>query len=496
MSLIRSDTGRQRNIQSSHETTPLLTEVAPEPLAPGEADALAGEGAFEDNEEDVPEIPLPKTQVFLLCLTAVAGPIAFFSIFPYINFMIEKIGNVEKEDVGFYSGLIESLFSATQMCVMILWGRASDRFGRKPVLVLSLLGMSAATTLFGMSSNLWQMIVFRCIAGVFAGTVVTVRAMLSEISTKQTQARAFSLFSFAGNLGIFLGPLIGGALETPADKYPSTFGKIQFFHQYPYALPNMVISSIALLAAITTIFFVKETLHIHRNKQVTDEPPMSSWQLIKHPGVTPVLLIYNYVMLLAFTLTAVFPVFQYTPISMGGLGFSPAIIAACTGLNGASQAIWILFVFPKLHRRFGTGRVLWLCAIAWPIFFAICPMYHFLIAYGYRTLFWSTGPPLLILGSGVAMAFTSIQLALNDIAPSHETLGTLNAIALAAQSGLRAVAPAIATSIYAIGVKYNILGGQLFWLCNVILATGLLALLRVMPEKAKGTVKRKSNGRV
>jgi MFS family permease len=64
-------------------------------------------------------------------------------------------------------------------------------------------------TLFGMSQSLWQMIVTRCFAGVFAGTVVTVRAMLSENSTKHTQARAFSYFAFARNLGLFLGPLIG-----------------------------------------------------------------------------------------------------------------------------------------------------------------------------------------------------------------------------------------------------------------------------------------------
>jgi MFS family permease len=75
--------------------------------------------------------------------------------------------------------------------------------------VLSLLGVAIATTLFGMSQSLWQMIVARCFAGVFAGTVVTVRAMLSENSTKHTQARAFSYFAFARNLGLFLGPLIG-----------------------------------------------------------------------------------------------------------------------------------------------------------------------------------------------------------------------------------------------------------------------------------------------
>jgi MFS family permease len=118
------------------------------------------------------------------------------------------------------------------------------------------------------------MIVARCCAGVFAGCLVTVRAMLSENSTKYTQARAFSYFAFAGNLGLFIGPIlglnshqhqyveankiVGGVLERPAEKYTSTFGKIEFFHDYPYALPSMVTSAIALFAAITTQLFVKE----------------------------------------------------------------------------------------------------------------------------------------------------------------------------------------------------------------------------------------------
>jgi MFS family permease len=58
------------------------------------------------------------------------------------------------------------------MLLMIFWGRAADRFGRKPVLVFSLAGVTVATTLFGLSKTIWQMIMFRCIAGVFAGTIV------------------------------------------------------------------------------------------------------------------------------------------------------------------------------------------------------------------------------------------------------------------------------------------------------------------------------------
>ena len=110
---------------AADESTPLLSQVEPIPL-PEPADPSLEQNSTEaengtDNEDE--EKPLPKAQILLLCYTSCVAPIAFFSIFPYINFMIETVGGVQKEDVGFYSGLIESLFSATQMCVMILWGK-------------------------------------------------------------------------------------------------------------------------------------------------------------------------------------------------------------------------------------------------------------------------------------------------------------------------------------------------------------------------------------
>lgn len=64
------------------------------------------------------------------------------------------------------------------MCLMIFWGRAADRIGRKPVLVVSMLGAATFTALFGLSKHVWQMIVTRCLAGVFAGSIVYVSALL------------------------------------------------------------------------------------------------------------------------------------------------------------------------------------------------------------------------------------------------------------------------------------------------------------------------------
>lgn len=155
------------------------------------------------------EKPFPFWQIIILCYASVVEPVAFFIIFPYINEMVERIGHQLPENVGFWTGTIESLFSLVQMLLIIFYGRIADRLGRKPVLVFSLAGIAAASALFGMSVALWQMVVFRCLAGLFAGSSVTIRAMLSENCTKATQAKAFGWFMFARNLGIFIGPAIG-----------------------------------------------------------------------------------------------------------------------------------------------------------------------------------------------------------------------------------------------------------------------------------------------
>jgi hypothetical protein len=111
--------------EDNDERAPLLATVSPAPIAEPVPDAPL---VTEEEREETgvladDDTPLPMLQIVLLCYTRVVEPMAFFSIFPYINAMIERTGGVNKEDVGFYSGLIESLFSLTQMCVMLFWGK-------------------------------------------------------------------------------------------------------------------------------------------------------------------------------------------------------------------------------------------------------------------------------------------------------------------------------------------------------------------------------------
>ena len=87
------------------------------------------------------------------------------------------------------------------------------------------------------------------------------------------------------------------------------------------------------------------------------------------------------------------------------------------------------------------------------------------------------------------MPLAAVQLALNDISPSPSTLGTLNALALTLTSGVRAVAPAAFSSIFAIGVRHQIFDGHLVWVIMVSMAVAYVVGVRWLPEKAEGRLK-------
>ncbi|KAK0254924.1 hypothetical protein B0A54_13360 [Friedmanniomyces endolithicus] len=417
-----------------------------------------------DNEEE--ERPMPTLQIILFCYASLAEPVAYFSIFPFINEMIFRLGDLPESSVGFWTGLIESLFSLVQMALMIFYGRAADRLGRKPVLVFSLAGISVATAVFGLSRSLWQMVLARCFAGCFAGSVVTIRTM------------------------------IRGSLACPTDlsHAPGAFCRAPFFTQFPYALASFVAGALCLTSTLAAQLFLKETLQTAAQKSASDPkpaPPLTTWEVMTSPGVPTVLLIFGHTMFLALAYTAVSPLYQFTSIANGGLSFSDAQIAIFIAVAGVSQAAWMLIGFPPLQRWLGTGRLLRACVAFQPFFMATYPVLNELRRHGYERAFWGTLWPTLVIGSGVAMSFACVQLALNDISPSSAVLATVNALALTVNSGIRAFTPVAFTSLYAVGVKWGWADGHLIWFVLIAVALALYVDCWFLPAAAEGNYGRK-----
>jgi len=198
--------------------------------------------------------PLPRFQVFILLMMRITEPISYTVIFPFINQMMEEVAHIPKAKVGYYAGLVESAFALVQFLFVYQWGALSDRVGRKVVALSGLVGVMISVLSFGLSTSLSMMIISRCIAGAMNGNVAVVKSMLAEITDETNQARAFALLPATYAIGSTVGPLLGGFLSHPVERYP-VFEKLGFLtvflSNYPYFLPCFVGSLCNLCAIIT-----------------------------------------------------------------------------------------------------------------------------------------------------------------------------------------------------------------------------------------------------
>ncbi|KDN50797.1 MFS general substrate transporter, partial [Tilletiaria anomala UBC 951] len=281
---------RRRGSQDG-EDTPLLASTSVEADVDAQVDSHDGRSsssqdhqhaASEESQHRRRETPLPWRQLGILILMRFAEPICFTQIcgpcrgdmtqcqggdVPYVNRMMLDIGAAPTPaEVGFYGGLIESLFALTQLFTVLGWGALSDRIGRKPVMLMGLIGTTISQLAFGFSRSFAWATVARCFAGMTNGNVAIIKSIVGEITDSTNQARAFSLLPLCWALGCTIGPLIGGYLSHPEEQYPGLFdrGGALFVNglwiEYPYLLPCLVSASTTTLSIILGTFFLEETL--------------------------------------------------------------------------------------------------------------------------------------------------------------------------------------------------------------------------------------------
>ncbi|ATY61636.1 Major facilitator superfamily transporter [Cordyceps militaris] len=469
------------------EQRPLLRSAAVSCYAAPLASSSTSDNGAETRQDNCAassSSQMPRIQLILLCFSRMMDPVVFCSIFPYIAAMVHRNTGLPVSDVGFYSGLVESLFAIVQTLALVLWARLADRLGRKTALVCSLAGTAVGSSLFGMATTLWQMYLFRSLVGLFAASNLITRTMISEGFPADTQPTAFGWLVFAANAGNFVGPMIGGMLTDPAQQYPDLFGSSTWLRENPYALAGIAVGVVSAFAALASLLWLQETQEAADGAQGTQMAPS---ELIKAPGVAITLAVYAQSKVLAVAVSAVLPVYLYTPARLGGMQLSPAEISMYMTVQGASQVFWLLVAFPFLNKRLGTqGLLSAIASFYMPVFAGYIIMNALLRSGGGVTREWlwlAVAPAMVSLGSAVIMAQTSVQLAVNDASPNAAALSGINALALVGNGAVRAVTPGAASAVFAAGVKNSLLAGYLVWVVLIVLAIVFRASVHWLPRQ-------------
>lgn len=143
----------------------------------------------------------------VLFLTVFIDLLGFGIIIPLLPFYAEHF-----EAAPYVVTMLMAVYSLMQFIFSPIWGRLSDRWGRRPILLLSLGGASVAYLGFGLANTLWLLFVTRALAGAMAGNIAAAQAYIADITTPENRARGMGLIGAAFGLGFIFGPAIGGLL--------------------------------------------------------------------------------------------------------------------------------------------------------------------------------------------------------------------------------------------------------------------------------------------
>ncbi|KAF9244094.1 major facilitator superfamily domain-containing protein [Melanogaster broomeanus] len=478
--------------------------------------------------------PLPWRQFSILLLLQVSEPLTSQVIAPFLPQarLIRDIGitNGEESRVGYYVGLMYSLFFLTEACTIFHWSRVSDQIGRKPVLLTGLFGLSLSMYCFGLSTTFWGLVISRCLNGALNGNIGIMKSMVAEMTDSTNMAQAYSILPFTWGFGTTVGPLIGGSLERPADRFPEIFGNSAFLKKYPYFLPCSIPATVTALSWIVAFVFLKEfyltvgTAPVTRgclikgnyltSSRRTNKPTKTLRQLLFGGGkdnadtpridssvptnpldgplpqaeagqlpfrallIRPVLIAagsYATLSLVEIAFRAVVPVFLATPIEMGGLNLDPPTIGNLLSLVGLSNGILQWAFFARMHDWLGAKTMFLVTVSAFLPIIALYPAISFMArSQGLGISVWCLVGLQMTLFIFANFAFGLTFMFVSAAAPNRASIGATNGLAQMLVSFMRAIGPVIVNSAFSLSIEKHIMGGYFaYWVMAVMVGLAL-----------------------
>src|SRR5215216_6072441 len=163
---------------------------------------------------EVRKIP---AKLLTLMATAFIDMVGLLMIIPLLPFYVKQFGGSGVElfgvhfGIGIIVGFIIAAFTVAQLLSAPMWGRFSDRVGRRPTLLIALTASGIAYLIFGYADSLWLLFLSRIVQGAGGGTVGVIQAYVTDAVEPKDRARALGWLSAATNAGVAIGPVIGSA---------------------------------------------------------------------------------------------------------------------------------------------------------------------------------------------------------------------------------------------------------------------------------------------
>ncbi|KAL6607028.1 hypothetical protein ACP70R_042681 [Stipagrostis hirtigluma subsp. patula] len=347
----------------------------------------------------------------------------------------------------------------------VMWGIVADKYGRKLVIVISLVSVVIFNSLFGLASSYWMALLTRGLLGFMCGMLGPIKAYATEVCRKEYNHMALSVFvdhqvSSSRCIGLIIGPAIGGYLAQPADKYPSIFSKKSVFGRFPYFLPCMCISLLGI-TALFACFWLPETLHTHTEDTVlaysveTVEEPFAAADAQESRYVPRgdgfVHLFTNWPLMSAITVYCIFSlqdvayaeVFSLWAVSdrtHGGLGFSSKDVGSVLAISGIFLFLYQILIYPAVAKSIEHLTLARTVAI---LTLPLLSSYAFMHGLSGFILYLVINCASFLKNAFTVTTITVFNILMNE-AVTQDVRASANGIAVTLMSISKAVGPAIA----------------------------------------------------
>jgi MFS transporter, DHA1 family, tetracycline resistance protein len=344
-------------------------------------------------------------------------------------------------------GLLMASYSFAQFLSAPLWGRLSDRIGRKPVLAVSLAGATLSYLWLASAQDLWMLFAARTLGGFMAGNIATAFAYVADITTPANRAKGMGIVGAAFGLGFILGPAIGGVL---AGHDPTNAD---------YATPALVAAALSGAAMLLTLLLLPESLSKKVRRAHSALPRRDRWQMLadalRQPGVGRLILI-------AFLSTFVFAGMETTFAmwSRRAFGWGPeqnGWLFAFVGLISAAVQGGLV---GRLAHRFGERHLITAGAALLALGMLAIPFA------GTPSLLW---PAMFVVAVGFSLMTPSLNSMVSlsvDPAVQGGTMG----VSRSATTLARVLGPGFA------GLLFELLGKEWPFFAGALIMTAVLAI--------------------